>query len=331
MDTLMSVKPGIDGIKSETGRDALSAVAAGLAMPVLADEAEEAADATVVGNGANPKRQGKRDQARDRQSRKAISRLLHAQPRWVVWDLPQQTMLRLRAQTYERHVAKSDEELKNVLRRNYVVGATADWFQQAEGSFIDVPSARSLVNHVLEENRAEVEIVASGRQTDAVLQSRFCSVTGREAFRPTYSSTPIIRNTHGVRVVIKPAPGTDLGYRIHTAFPTSQDVRRQGEFSPQPVPRDFFLLCAHAYQGSHEEFASESEWMANAVGSLCGEQKQVVLKYLDTLLCSHCSDSDIERVWRSSATDYSFSPGGHRIFLSKIRDVIRMVLTDSFW
>jgi hypothetical protein len=325
------VKPATDLIDFEPGRGVPSTVATdSIALSTLA--AARHVDEAAAGLGPLfPQPPRKRSRAPDCQSRKAIMRLLHAQPRWVVWDLPQQSMLRLRAQTYDRHVGKSDEELKNVLRRNYIVGATADWFQRAEGSFADVLSARNFVNRVLEENRAEVEIVANGKQDGAILQSSFGCETGKEAFRPDYRSAPVIRNTHSVRIVIKPAPGTHPGYRIHSAFPTGEDAKGQAETTSQQVPEEFCRLCAHAYQGSHEEYASESEWMANAVGSLCGEQKQVVLGFLDALLCGRNSDADIERVWRSTTADYGFSPGGHRIFLNKIRDVIRMVLSDSFW
>lgn len=279
---------------------------------------------------AASERSRKHETAADCQSRKTISRLLYAQPHWVVWDLPEQSILRMRAQTYDKHVGKSDEELLNVLRRNYIVGAAADWFQQAEGSFADIPSAWSFVNRVLEENPAEVDKVAKGRHPDAVLQSRFCGVTGKEAFRPDCYVAPLIRDTHCVCVVIKAAVGTERGYRIHTAFPTSQDPRKWWRGDMQ-VPDGFYRLCAHSYQGSHEEFASESEWMANAVGSLRGNQKQIVLKFLDEMLGRPSSDAEIERVWQNTSADYSFSPGGHRIFLTKIRDMIRMVLTDAFW
>lgn len=265
----------------------------------------------------------------DRQSRETISRLLHAQSRRVVWDLPQESMLRLRAHTYQTHVGKTDEELLNVLRRNYYVGAAADWFQQAEGSFVDIQSAKRLVNRVLEEHPKDLGEIAKGLRPDAILQSRFEHPTGKEAIRPSSSSAFCIRETDLVRVVVKSAPGTQNGFRIHTAFPTSQSLDRRWE-SVIPVPEDFYELCARAYQGSHEEYASESEWMASAVGALRSEQKQVVLTFLEELLSGRIADIDIERVWCGAAADYGFSPGGHRIFLAEIRDVIRMVLSDAF-
>lgn len=321
--------PSLDMIKNDPAPDLGSARPAPGCQSLAAPEMGSLAKAADARARPVPDRRINRDGASDRQSRTTISRLLHAQPRRVVWDLPQQSVLRLRAQTCEKHVAKSDEELLNVLRRNYTVGVTADWFQEAEGSFADVSSARDFVNQVLEQNRASVDFVTNGHLPEAVLHGDFPCVTGREAYRSSYHSAPVIRDTHSARVVIKQAFGTEHGYRIHTAFPSSQCPKRRSDGRIK-VPHGFDKLAERFYQGSHEEFASENEWMAAAVGALCGEEKQVVREFLGELLGGRYSDLNIGQIWRGAAADYGFSAGGHRIFLSRISEIIGLVLCNSF-
>jgi hypothetical protein len=64
---------------------------------------------------------------------------------------------------------------------------------------------------------------AADKIPEATLQHRFGSVTGKEAFRPNGDSDPYIRDTYGVRVVIRPDTRSWRGYRVHTAFPVNDE------------------------------------------------------------------------------------------------------------
>ncbi|MGC2781540.1 MAG: RNase A-like domain-containing protein [Bradyrhizobium sp.] len=121
--------------------------------------------------------------------------------------------------TIEKHVGRTDAELLSVLRQNYHVGIVYYEYQDAEGSFTSRESANEFVNRVLEDNKATVDLVASGRKDGATLERRFGYVTGKEAFRPSVDSEPYVRNTYAVRVRIQHDLRSERGYRVLTAFP----------------------------------------------------------------------------------------------------------------
>jgi hypothetical protein len=65
--------------------------------------------------------------------------------------------------------------------------------------------------------------VASGRKRGATLETWFETPTGKEAYAPKLSSSVTIRDTFGVRVVIKHIAGSKRGFKILTAFPINPD------------------------------------------------------------------------------------------------------------
>ena len=88
------------------------------------------------------------------------------------------------------------------------------------------------------------------------------------------------------------------------------------------VPNEFHQLCISFYPHSHERYATEDEWIAGTVAFFRGEDKQALKKFLDELLSGRYSDAELERVWQSTSPTYGFRPGGHRIFLTKIRGML---------
>jgi hypothetical protein len=81
--------------------------------------------------------------------------------------------------------------------------------------------ATDLVSQVLKRNIDKVDEVAAGKIKGATLEHRFDFVTGKEAFRPNGDSDPYIRDTYGVRVIIRHDARSWRGYRVHTAFPVN--------------------------------------------------------------------------------------------------------------
>lgn len=88
-----------------------------------------------------------------------------------------------------------------------------------EGSFPSVEAANKLVNATVAQNRDKVELVTAGLLPRAQLDAPFDSPTGYEAYLRTGNSTPYIRSSYGVRVIIVPDPSSAKGYRVDTAFP----------------------------------------------------------------------------------------------------------------
>ena len=57
-----------------------------------------------------------------------------------------------------------------------------------------------------------------------MMEKRFGYVTGKEAFRSNADADPYIRNTYGVRVVIRHDLRSERGYRVYTSFPVNEYV-----------------------------------------------------------------------------------------------------------
>ena len=87
------------------------------------------------------------------------------------------------------------------------------------GSFTSLQSATRLVNATLSRNPAEVGSVASGAQRADIVSARFQTVTGYEAYLPTYHAEPFMRETYSVNVFIIHDPRTEYGFRVQSAFP----------------------------------------------------------------------------------------------------------------
>ncbi len=122
--------------------------------------------------------------------------------------------------TIEKHVSKSPEALVAQVRTAFLQDERA--FDSRAGSFSSLEAATKLVNSTLSQNRAIVDLVASGLRPREVVISRFGSVTGFEAVMPTARSQPFFRETYGVGAVIVHDRSSPRGYRVHTAFPTNR-------------------------------------------------------------------------------------------------------------
>ena len=89
------------------------------------------------------------------------------------------------------------------------------------------------------------------------------------------------------------------------------------------VPEEFDKLCGAFYPHSHEEYATEDEWIAGTIkGFIRPEKRNSLKRYLDELLSDRYSDADLAEAWSSTSPTYNIRPGGHRNFLTKIRDCL---------
>jgi hypothetical protein len=124
-----------------------------------------------------------------------------------------------------RHTDRTDTSLIDRLNTDYRRVQTGNLeitdFAPAEGTFLSREQATDLVSQVLKRNTDKVDEVAAGKIKGATLEHRFDFVTGKEAFRPNGDSDPYIRDTYGVRVIIRHDTRSWRGYRVHTAFPVN--------------------------------------------------------------------------------------------------------------
>ena len=123
--------------------------------------------------------------------------------------------------TIVQHVGKSEDYLLSLINDEEVAsrrhGDLAEGLR--EGSFPSLESANKLVNSTIAQNQGQVDLVTIGASPRAQLDAQFGSPTGFEAYAATERSTPYIRDTYGVRVIIVPDRNSTKGYRVDTAFP----------------------------------------------------------------------------------------------------------------
>ena len=145
-------------------------------------------------------------------------------------DLAEEEAPRGIGHALREHVGKSDSELLDIVRNDWTRRTLGRFevtdFRFAHGSFLSLEAANDFVNRTLDDNRETVDQVASGRKDSAKLDKRFGYQTGREALRPMGDSEPYMRDTYGVRVIIRHDARADRGYRVRTAFPINEDSSR---------------------------------------------------------------------------------------------------------
>lgn len=87
------------------------------------------------------------------------------------------------------------------------------------GSFTSFDAVTRLVNSAVSRSQSIVDEVVRGEAPYGVINERFESVAGYEAYLPNYHAKAYIRETLGVRVVLVRYPATQKGYRVQSAFP----------------------------------------------------------------------------------------------------------------
>lgn len=122
--------------------------------------------------------------------------------------------------TIRTHVAVTDAEL--IARVRGQMGRILIWvYGTSSGRFLSMEAADDFVNQTIRLNRDAVSLVANGLETEVVINQRFGSITGTEAFSDG-SFDPILRPTFSVRMVIRRDARSPRGYLVFTAFPVNQ-------------------------------------------------------------------------------------------------------------
>lgn len=124
------------------------------------------------------------------------------------------------------HVNKSDEFLVVAVRIKQAIGRQ-DYVDRRllskdgvrHGTFANITAANKLVNATIAANSAAVDqFLQSGKEYGS-FSAYFNSATGREAYAPGWWGKVELRETYGVRIVLRRDPTFPQPFRVHTAFP----------------------------------------------------------------------------------------------------------------
>jgi len=132
-------------------------------------------------------------------------------------DLAQEEVLG--GHTIQEHVGKSDEYLKNRVNDFQNENRKPPFYA---GTFTSIGAATKLVNATIAKYPTTVAAVASGLMSYATLDASFGSPTGQQAIGLSNSGSPYMDDTYGVKVIIVYDPNLLRGFKVHTAYPTSQ-------------------------------------------------------------------------------------------------------------
>jgi hypothetical protein len=115
--------------------------------------------------------------------------------------------------TYDYLKSRSRENGQNILDRG------DDFRGVSVGSFTSVQSANRLVNSTISGNQDKIDQAIRDGEPGITISKRFTSPTGYEAYLSRPHAEPYIRDTFGVKVVIRPDPGSARGWRVQSAYP----------------------------------------------------------------------------------------------------------------
>lgn len=124
--------------------------------------------------------------------------------------------------TISEHVGKNSAYLMDRVNQTLQVDTPFGSYElvpERAGSFPSVQAAQKLINSTLSQNPLTVSMVANGLLPKELVTATFPSKTGIEAFRPSSTAQPYIRDTYGVGVVIQFDPKSSKGFRVLTAYP----------------------------------------------------------------------------------------------------------------
>ena len=161
---------------------------------------------------------------RDHELNREIESHIHrVQNRGYDVDLAEEEHGLHRGHAIRDHVGKSDENLKQRSLKARISFGLFQLWKPRIGTFPSLGAANKLVNSALSQNSNVIDDVISGRRSQAVLEAWFKTPTGKEAFAPKFNSSTVIRDTYGVRVLIKRDRESTRGFRIFTAYPINPD------------------------------------------------------------------------------------------------------------
>jgi hypothetical protein len=88
------------------------------------------------------------------------------------------------------------------------------------------------------------------------------------------------------------------------------------------IPYEFEEFVKFFYPGTSDNIAGIDEWIEQNPIFRRPHARDVIRTFLDELLSGRHSDQEIEEVWKLQSPSYDFSEGGHRIFLTRVRELL---------
>ncbi|PJE98245.1 hypothetical protein CUT44_08225 [Streptomyces carminius] len=115
--------------------------------------------------------------------------------------------------TLSRHVEKTTRDMRARLRAEPGI--------KADSRFLDEASAQRFADEVLARNQKKIDVwLRSEKNSRPDFSARFDDVTGLVLTREDYLRGYPPKETHGVVVVLKKDPTSDVGYRVLTSYPS---------------------------------------------------------------------------------------------------------------
>jgi hypothetical protein len=128
---------------------------------------------------------------------------------------------------FGEHVGRTKQSLVQTVDESLREIPTPDGIilrkNRSESSFLSAESANDLVNRVLKNHMAEVDLVSSGAWDEQWMEDRIGSPTGIEA-TPDANLVVYTRPTYNVGVLITHDTRSPRGYRVKTAYPLNDDA-----------------------------------------------------------------------------------------------------------
>ena len=88
------------------------------------------------------------------------------------------------------------------------------------------------------------------------------------------------------------------------------------------IPYEFEQFVKGFHPGSRLEVSGHQEWIEQNLVFFDERARNVIRQFLDVLLSARHTDRDIEEAWRRQSPSYDFSEGGHRFFLTEVRELL---------
>jgi len=88
------------------------------------------------------------------------------------------------------------------------------------------------------------------------------------------------------------------------------------------IPYEFEQFVKGFYPSSTDGITTLEQWIQENLGFFDQRSRDVIRQFLDELLSGRHTDREIEEDWRRQYPSHDFRDGGHRPFLTRVRDLL---------
>jgi len=89
-----------------------------------------------------------------------------------------------------------------------------------------------------------------------------------------------------------------------------------------PIPTEFVQFCQSVYWPPSQPNPGTRRLISDALGAVDDAGRVVLKDFINKLLSDGYSDEELRQIWMKPHPTWGFRLGGHRPFLSLVRDII---------